>query len=168
MYTLTYNSISYSVNHAVKGRNFIHGYNANGVLVVSFEGVTDFSGFSYSGTYLNPEDCLQEDCNAVKFHDGLLKRPDGTSISPVKVTGSGTVTVSLENGREYVYTAVTSLSITVAAVDCHGFVTFADTIPTVTITGQAGLMGGIVDATAGETWEFDCRDGYILWVKWGE
>lgn len=84
------------------------------------------------------------------------------------VTGTGAITVTLEDNREYTYTAVTSLNMTVASVDCHGFVTFADSTPTVTITGQSGLMGDIASAAAGETWEFDCKKGYILWVKWGE
>ena len=79
---LTYYDNSYTVDHAVKGADFIHGYDAEGIMIVSFEGITDFSGFTYDGTYLEPADYLDEDCNDVKFHDSSLKKADGTVLSP--------------------------------------------------------------------------------------
>ena len=92
----------------------------------------------------------------------------GAMAAPTAVTGTGAITVTLANDKEYTYTGVTSLNMTAGAVDCHGFVTFANSTPTISIGGHTLSMGGIADAAAGETWEFDCKKGYILWVKWGE
>ena len=79
---LTYYDDSYTVDHVVKGADFIHGYDAEGIMIVSFEGITDFSGFTYDGTYMEPEHCLAEGCNDVKYVDGTLKKKDGTPLSP--------------------------------------------------------------------------------------
>ena len=78
MAILTFNGASYTVDHAVKGADYIHGYDADSIMIVSFEGITDFSGFTYDGTYLEPEHCLAEGCNDVKCVDGTLKKKDGT------------------------------------------------------------------------------------------
>ena len=79
---LTYYDNSYTVDHVVKGADFIHGYDENAVLIVSFEGIRDFSGFTYDGTYMEPEHCLAEGCNDVKYVGGELKKADGTALSP--------------------------------------------------------------------------------------
>lgn len=102
MAVITYLGESYTVDHAVKGADFIHGYDANSVMIVSFEGIKDFSGFTYNGTYMEPESCLAESCNDVKYVDGGLKKADGTPISvddgsAVKKTGdtmTGDLTIS--------------------------------------------------------------------------
>lgn len=80
MATLTYCGVSYTVDHAVRGADFIHGYDANGCPVVSFDGVSDFSGFTYDGTYMEPSDCAAEGCNDVKYIGGQLQTRDGTVI----------------------------------------------------------------------------------------
>ncbi len=80
MATLAYNGESYAVDHAVKGADYIHGYDADGVLVVAFDGVTDFSYFTYSGTYMDPSECLTEHCNTVSYCGGAFKRLDGTKV----------------------------------------------------------------------------------------
>lgn len=88
---------------------------------------------------------------------------------PEEKSATGAVTVTAENNKEYKFTAVTSLSLTVAATtDCHGFVKFASGKPTVTIKGYTKTGGDdVTKAAAGETWEFDCLAGYILWKNWG-
>lgn len=88
---------------------------------------------------------------------------------PEEKSATGAVTVTAENNKEYKFTAVTSLSLTVAATtDCHGFVTFAGGKPTVTIKGYTKTGGDdVTKAAARETWEFDCLAGYILWKNWG-
>lgn len=94
MAILTYYDDSYAVDHAVKGEDFIHGYDADGILIVAFEGVTDFSGFTYDGTYMEPEHCLAEGCNDVKFVGGHLVTRDGnaiTSVAEATLTASGWV-----------------------------------------------------------------------------
>lgn len=82
METLTYNGESFTVDHAAQGADYIHGYDAAGVLIVAFGGVTDFSGFTYSGTYMSPSDCLGEACNDVKYCGGGLKTRGGDQLMP--------------------------------------------------------------------------------------
>ena len=90
MATLTFNGESFTVDHAAKGADYIHGYDADGVVIVSFDGITDFSGFSYSGTYMNPSDCLAEKCNGAAYCGGVLKTRGGASI-PASAIGLGNV-----------------------------------------------------------------------------
>ena len=87
---------------------------------------------------------------------------------PEEKNATGAVTVTAENNKEYKFTAVTSLSLTVASTtDCHGFVTFASGTPTVTIKGYTKTGGDdVTKAAGGETWEFDCLDGYVIWKNW--
>ena len=80
MATITCNGESYTVDHAVKGTDYVHGYNAAGELLVSIEGIKDFSGITYSGTYISPSVCLAEACNDVKFCSGILQTRDGAEI----------------------------------------------------------------------------------------
>lgn len=82
MATLTFNGESFAVDHAAKGADYIHGYDADGVLIVSFDGITDFSGFSYDGSYMNPSDCLTELCNGMVYCGGKVKTRGGADISP--------------------------------------------------------------------------------------
>lgn len=91
MQTLKYGGLSYTVDHAVKGVDYIHGYNADGQRIVAFDGVTDFSDFEYTGTYLAPDKCLEEGCNVVKHVDGRLLRGDGKMLSKAGV-GAGKAT----------------------------------------------------------------------------
>lgn len=81
MQTLKYGSFTYYVDHAVKGADFIHGYDSTGRLVVSLEGINDFSDFEYTGEFMAPEECLEEACNNVKYINGEFVRPDGTRVS---------------------------------------------------------------------------------------
>lgn len=83
MATLAFNGVSYTVDHAVKGADFIHGYDAASVMVVAFNGITDFSGFTYSGVYMEPKHCLVEECNDVKFMDGVWQTREGKPIMRV-------------------------------------------------------------------------------------
>lgn len=85
MAVITYLGTEYTVDHAVKGADFIHGYDENSVMIVSFEGINDFSGFSYNGTYMEPEHCLAEGCNDVKYVEGALKKADGTPLLPADI-----------------------------------------------------------------------------------
>lgn len=93
MAILTYNSESYTVDKAVKGADFIHGYDAAGQIVVSFEGISDFTQYTYDGTYIDPAQCFEEDCNTVVVHNGTLKRKDGTSV-PTSVFNADVLNVT--------------------------------------------------------------------------
>lgn len=77
MATLKFDGKTYTVDHAVKGPDYVHGYSADGTLVISLDGVSNFSGITYSGTYLAPGDCVAETCNDVKYCGGLLQTADG-------------------------------------------------------------------------------------------
>lgn len=103
MSTLTYNNEVFSVDHAVKGADYIHGYDANGVLIVSFDGVTDFSCFEYDGTYMGPGECLTEHCNTVRYCGGALKTLDGRWVTPPMLAGVEYRTTEYWNGNP-VYT----------------------------------------------------------------
>lgn len=81
MYILKYGTDTYEVDHAVKGADYVHGYDADGNCIVSIEGISSFSTISYSGTYLVPTECEAEPCNDVKHVNGELLRRDGTPAS---------------------------------------------------------------------------------------
>lgn len=99
MATLTFNGESFTVDHAVKGADYIHGYDANGVIVVAFDGVTDFSCFTYDGTYMEPVDCLTEHCNTVIYCGGALKTLDGRWVNPPMLEGVEYRTTEHWNGK---------------------------------------------------------------------
>lgn len=98
MATITCGSLSYTVDHAVKGADYVHGYDANGRLVVSIDGVSSFSGITYSGTYLSPDKCLEEACNIAKYVNGSLVKNDGTPIDIKSGTEITAGTADLEAG----------------------------------------------------------------------
>lgn len=115
MATLTFNSESYTVDHAVKGADYIHGYDANGILIVAFDGISDFSAYSYDGSYVNPEACFDETCNIVKYINGKLLTNNGNAADLVDYlhstggTVNGSVTVS-KSGACFVKVEDTSKS----------------------------------------------------------
>lgn len=88
---------------------------------------------------------------------------------PQSKSNSGNITVTAQNNTEYLFSNVTSLNFTVASTtDCHGFVIFGSGTPVVTVAGYNRTGGDDpTKAAAGETWEFDCLAGYILWKNWG-
>lgn len=75
----------YTVDHVVKGADYIHGYDAAGLMVVSFEGVADFSKFTYDGEFMSPEMCEAEGCNETILVNGSLKTKDGRRVSAEQV-----------------------------------------------------------------------------------
>lgn len=97
----------------------------------------------------------------------LEKLLDGKATSPTAVTGTGSITVTVEANKEYSYTAVTSLTMTGAAVNCHGFVTFDSSTPTISVSSFTDSSGDdIADAAASEVWEFSVFNGYVVWKNW--
>lgn len=145
---------------AVPGKKTVNGkkttYEIDGVIKASgldvSEGTTSVKS-PVSGTDAVNLAYLQKNCEA----------------KPEEKRATGAVTVTAENNKEYKFTAVTSFNFTVAeTTDCHGFVKFASGTPTVTIKGYTKTGGDdVTKAAAGETWEFDCLAGYILWKNWG-
>lgn len=88
MYYLKFKDITYEVDHAVKGVDYIHGYNADGVRVVAFEGITDFSVFEYDGEYMAPTECLEDPCNNLRVVGGQLLRSDGANTGNIGMNGN--------------------------------------------------------------------------------
>ena len=145
---------------AVPGTKTVNGEKITYVV----DGVIKASGVDTSGGTTSVKDPVRG-TDAVNL--AYLQKNYGAK--PEEKSATGAVTVTAENNKEYKFTAVTSLSLTVAATtDCHGFVTFAGGKPTVTIKGYTKTGGDdVTKAAAGETWEFDCLAGHILWKNWG-
>lgn len=74
MTTLKYNGQSYVVDHAVKGADYINGYDANGIGVISIQNIKDFSAIEYDGVFMNPEECAEEPCNIIRAPRGILPK----------------------------------------------------------------------------------------------
>ena len=87
-------------------------------------------------------------------------------VPPTKVTGTGTVTATLGNGKEYSYAAVTSITLTAGEGESHGFIRFGASTPTVTLSGFSAADGDITSAAASTVWEFSAVDGYIIFKNW--
>ena len=90
-------------------------------------------------------------------------------------TGSGAVTVTLEDNCEYDLTGVTALTLTDAAVTCHGFIKFGNSptaafvIPTVEGEPVGRVTGDdISEAASNEFWEFDVLKGNAIFKNWGD
>ena len=92
MATITFNGESYTVDRAVKGTDYVHGYDADGGLVVSIDGVVDFNSITYSGSYLDPTSCAEENGNYAVYVSGALKTRSGTTV-PQPGTDYGTARV---------------------------------------------------------------------------
>lgn len=183
MAILTVNEVSYTVDHAVKGIDFIHAYDVNGTEILSFEGITDFSAYTYTGTYLTPTECFDEPCNNVKFHGGCLKSADNRNLSPEQYGAasspntqsplSGPVNLTVANNTIYTLTEVTdSFSLKVPDVQCHLFISIgsntADIEPTFEgLNGLALHYGECNPATfkANGYYEMSIWHGNILCVR---
>lgn len=97
----------------------------------------------------------------------------GVEKARTKVTGTGAITFTVEDYKEYSYTNVTSLKMTGAAVDAHGFITFGSSSPSITVSGFTASSGDdIAGAAAGQVWEFSVYPhngkSYIIWKKWSD
>lgn len=90
----------------------------------------------------------------------------------ILVMASGAVNFTVEDCKEYDLSAVTSLTMAGAAVNAHGFVTFAASTPTVSVSGFTHADGDdITSAAASETWEFSVMghsgESFLAWKNWG-
>ena len=95
------------------------------------------------------------------------KEETGLVPKPVLVATSGSVSMTVEDNREYEYTGVTNLVMVGANVGCHGFVTFGSAVPNISVTGFEKSGGDdVASAKASEIWEFSCDNGYIIWKNW--
>lgn len=81
MAILSFCGESYTVDHAVKGTDYIHGYDENGVCIVAFENMADIEAVEYDGEFMAPEDCAAEVCNKVVYCGGKLKTLGGAEVN---------------------------------------------------------------------------------------
>lgn len=94
-------------------------------------------------------------------------------------TATGAVSTTLNPDTEYSFTEVTSLTLSPSDTlkssntghGAHGFVGFASSTPTITVSGFDYSDGDtITSASASGIWEFDVKafngGTYILWKKW--
>lgn len=93
----------------------------------------------------------------------------GFMTEPEVIGTSGVISVTLEDNKEYEYTGVTSLTMVGANVNCHGTVKFSSLVtPSKSVSGFTATGGDdITEAAKGETWEFSCFNGRIIWMNWG-
>jgi len=107
MAILTFNEVPYTVDHAVKGTDYVHGYNAAGVCIVAIERIKDFSAIDYDGEYLAPEACFAESCNEVRCVNGLLVLREGAVLSAkcIGATKSATISVDATTGDKSIVLA---------------------------------------------------------------
>lgn len=95
------------------------------------------------------------------------KEETGLATKPTLISLSGSVSVTVEENREYSFSGVSSLIMVGANVKAHGFVTFGSSAPSVSVTGFAKSGGDdVASAKASEIWEFSCDNGYIIWKNW--
>ena len=139
---------------------------------------SDISDFSHSHTKSDISDfpssmapTAHKASHAINGADAISPADIGAKAKPTTVTGSGAITVTLADNKDYVYTDVTSLSMTGAVVECHGFVTFGSSAPSVTVSGFTASGGDdITSAAAGQVWEFSVfphnSGSYIIWKNW--
>ena len=72
MPTLKYLDDSYSCATAIKGADYIHLLDKNGMMVAAFDGIADFTGFTLeNGSYVSPT-ADQELLVAVVRDDGAI------------------------------------------------------------------------------------------------
>ena len=106
--------------------------------------------------------------SASDAHSGLFANKEN---KPSNVSLSGAVTLTVSDNTIYSMTGVTSLALTGAVVECHGFVTFGSSAPSVTVSGFTASGGDdITSAAAGQVWEFSVfphnSGSYIIWKNW--
>ena len=102
---------------------------------------------------------------------GYLTASDvaGKQDAAVAVSGSGPISASLQNNREYTYTGVSSLSLSASSsVSCHGMITFGSSVSSAKITATKVVGDDITKANANEVWEFSCFKGYVVAKKWSD
>ena len=115
MANLTFNNETFVVNHAVKGADYIHGYNADGRMVACIEGIVNFDAISYDGEYMTPSACIEEACNDATYINGTLKTKSGATI-PANYAGiahiSGNYTLQpADSGKFFYVSAAATITI---------------------------------------------------------
>lgn len=119
MPNVTFNGNTYSCVTAYKGPDYVHLVDGDGTLVVAFDGVTDFSGFSITnGNWSTTSD---KNCHLAIFGEGgaiLRGKTADSAIIGTYTHGANGLTGSGENGRFKATTSGTISSIKVNGTTC--------------------------------------------------
>lgn len=111
MPNVTFNGNTYSCAVAYKGPDYVHLVDSNGVMIVAFDGVSDFSGFSIAnGNWSAPS---EKNCCIAVFHE------DGTLVRGSKIANSVTLDAKKwnNNSQTVTLTGMTSSKSIVVAPD---------------------------------------------------
>ena len=85
MPTLKYLSDSFDCTTAIKGSDYIHLLDENGIMVAAFDEITDFSGFTLeNGSYTSPT--MDHDCYLAVIRDDGTIGKGGHRCSDVNVS----------------------------------------------------------------------------------
>lgn len=86
-----------------------------------------------------------------------------------EVVTSSEYNFEVANNTEYHIEYASGLLMTGNNNKAHGFITFGDRVADViqVLGFKASAGDDITQASAGETWEFSCDYGYIVWKNWG-
>ena len=116
MATVTYNNESFTCTTALKGTDYIHLLDAKGAMMVAFDGITDFSGYSITGgswtTPTPPDECYF----AVVEDDGSVTKSSYRRSDFVTEIANGSVTGAKLADGAVTTTKVADSAITTAKV----------------------------------------------------
>lgn len=99
--------------------------------------------------------------------DPIAPEDIGAVAEEIALSRSGAISLVLLDNRRYTFTNVTSLNLTASTVKARGFITFANSFSVPKISAKAVSGDDISEAAAGETWEFDTENGFIIFKNWG-
>ena len=99
--------------------------------------------------------------------DPIAPEDIGAVPEEIALARSGAISLVLLDNRRYTFTNVTSLNLTASTVKARGFITFANSFSAPKISAKAVSGDDISEAAAGETWEFDTENGFIIFKNWG-
>lgn len=93
--------VEYPCSKAVRGTNYIHLLNEKGKIVVAFDGVSDFSGFSITGgSWVMPT--AEDDCYvAVVKDDGTMGKGSHRCCNLIAAEVYESTPTVLEEGKWY-------------------------------------------------------------------
>lgn len=99
MATVTHLGVDYLCAAAIKGDDYIHLLNKDGEMTVTFDGITDFSGFSITdGDWTSPT--ADHDCYvAVVKDDGMMGKGGHKCSDLLTITGTAAAATKLETAR---------------------------------------------------------------------
>lgn len=108
MPTLKYQGDSYDCAKAIKGADYIHLLDSSGEMIVAFDGITDFTGFTLTnGGYTTPT--ADDNCSiAVIREDGTIAKGSHTGAdvgNSLRLDGSNSMTgnLSIKRGTPIIY-----------------------------------------------------------------